>query len=308
MQALPINEQQISKEKNKKEKKPLSAKVGGFLNKQKYLLMATLLLFITVGVELLQLQIDGGLSVKNITVPLILITFTTYMSFWLMTDCGKEVGINSQKYIEALNNYNKIHDDIKNKGFNIHLKEFCSWKRKTDTEEVIQDLLADSTISYKEYITHYRNLTKDELKEEGLSKDDINVIIQAKNYRAPKLYPSMLWSSGSFAKQVSYITASGGKNLTKRRIIKAVRIIAMSLLVVSMSTGAVLRWNWQVVFEVISVLLNMYFGYRDGYESYAVTDTLSYVSKTQLLTECLTWCETEFPGGCGTSTEKAEVK
>lgn len=276
----------------KKENKPFSAKLGGLINRAKYPLMAITLLFITVMVELLQLSFDGDLSLRNITIPFVVVTFATYTGFFLLSDLGKAQGQKSAEYVTAKTAYDTIHSQIKAKGYNVNLKQFCSYKVKTAREEALQLAFADSTISYTDYKTEYRFKTKKELQEMGLPKQDIHLIVKANGLKPYRLVPSMLWTSGNLEKQLSHITASGNSKLFKKRIIKAVRIIAMSLFVVSIGTAVAFSWSWQILFEVISVLINMFLGFRDGYESYAYTDASCYNSKAELLEEAYEWFET----------------
>lgn len=285
LQSEPIKSSQ------KKELKPLSVRVGGFLTRTKYILLTVVILLITISVELFQLTIDGDLTFRNITIPLVVVTFATYTGFFLFSDFGKSKGIKASDYINAKVRYDTVHDKIKEKGYNVSLKYFCNYKIKTERDEVMQMAFEDSTISYEDYKTIYRNKTREELEAMGLSNSDIKLIMHANKYKQPKLTAGMLWTTGTLRRQLKHISTSGSSKLTQKRIVKAARIALMSLFVVSISAATIMSWSWQILFEVISVLLNMYFGYRDGYESYAVLDALSYTSKAELLEEAYDWFE-----------------
>lgn len=279
------------KQISKKESKPLNGKLVTFFNRAKYPFLATTLLLVTILVELLDLTIDGNLTIRNITIPFLVVTFTTYTCFFLLSDFGKSQGQKAQDYIKAKARYEEIREKIKAKNYNAKLKEFCTHKVKDEREQILKMAFDDSTITYSDYLEKYKSKSKKELKEMGLQGNDIKLIQKANTYKQVKLVPSMLWSSGSLAHQLSYITATGNTQLIKKRIIKAIRIIAMSLLVVSVGTAVALHWSWQILFEVLNVILNMFFGFRDGYESYAITDALSYESKSELLEEAYDWFE-----------------
>jgi hypothetical protein len=286
---------QTEPEKNlsKKENKPFSVKLGAFLNRTKYVLIALVLVLVTALVELLELSVDGDLSLRNITIPFIVVIFATYTGFFIMSDLGKAQGQKSNDYVISKTAYNNIHEKIKQKGYNINLKQFCQYKVKSAREETLQLAFADSTISYTDYINEYRFKEKKELKKMGLPKQDVRLIIKANRLKPFKLVPSMLWTSGNLSKQLSNITASGSAKLIRKRIYKAVRICAMSLLVVSIGTAVALSWSWQILFEVISVIINMFLGYREGYDSYVYTDTQCLLSKTELLEEAYEWFQNE---------------
>ena len=89
---------QTEPEKNlsKKENKPFSVKLGNFLNRTKYVLIALVLVLVTALVELLELSVDGDLSLRNITIPFILL-LNNVPSYFIFHP-------NSAKYIFAFGN------------------------------------------------------------------------------------------------------------------------------------------------------------------------------------------------------------
>lgn len=292
MQALPTQEPQQSKPRFIP-KKPLSQRIGGFVNRQKYAIVSFIIVISVIGIELLNINIDSGFSLSSITLPLILLAFATYCAYWVMTDAGKDTGIKSAVYVEATKRYTETREMMKETGYKNKLKEFCAEKRRVCLEEVRRDLLLDSTISYEEYLEMYTGKDKHELEELGLCKQDIEIIRKADKYKVPKLTASALWNVGAFDEQVAFVSRSGSRKLAIKKVKKALRIVAMALVTVSISTAGMIVWDWQVLYQLACVIINMYLGYRDGYDSYAVIEAQRYISKAELLEECAEWVKAQ---------------
>ena len=288
MEKLPVEE---FAQKTKIERKPLAVKVGGFLKKQKYLLMIFIVLIGTVAIRALSIDFNWKVQLKEITFPLIIVCIFTYLGFWIMTDWGRDLGKNSKEYMQAIKAYWDIYEKIRDKQYNNYLKDFCEYKRKLDIEEARKEYLMDSTISYDYYLEHYKGKSKKQLQESGLSAMDVELIDKANTYKAPKLQYSMLWQRNSYKQQVDYLTKSGAKKLRVRRIIKAVLMCATTGISVGMYASSVWAFDWLLLYQIICILVNMYIGFRDGYNAYSVEETQYYTCKTELLLEHYEWCE-----------------
>lgn len=266
-----------------------------FFTRQKYILLSILIFICTIAVKILAVDINMETGLRELTVQIVALAMLTYSGYWVMMDFGKEKGFISTNYVGAKAYYDKTKEKVAGKRYNARLGEFCKYKRKEITEERRQEYIMDTTVSYEKYLKELKNKDKETLLASGLSKAEIKLIRKADQYKAPHLQASMLWVNKTFEEQFALISKSGKRQMTIHRVKKGIITAIMVVISGSLYASAIAKLDWTIIFQVLCLALNMYFGYRDGFDSFAVVEAERYACKGELLDEAYFYCETNMP-------------
>lgn len=276
--------------------KPRSPKVQaamGFLNRQKYLLLSILVFFCEITSEIWQMTINPEVTLKEITLRVLVFGTLNYLIFFFMSDCGRDKGIASDGYLNAKNDYDTIHKKFRDEFLYPLLQNFCAWKRKSVTEEYRRDCLMDSTISYDTYVKEYQGRNRRYIKKVIADKNDRKCVLEANAYKSAKLQASMIWERSSFNEQIKFMTKSGKNRLRTKRSIKIGTITLLSILSVAVESSTVAHFDWSILINVLVLSASAFFGFRGGYDAYALTERICYETRTNILNEAYDWAKIE---------------
>lgn len=278
------------KEKPVRESKSKS-KFSAFFSEQKYLILAIISFITMIAGKIWSMTIKSGkISIRELTVQILIYAMFYYLVFYFMTGQGRQKGKQTPVYLEVRTTYDDIHEKMRSLGLVVFLQGFCRWKRDSVISEMRQAIILDSSITYDDYITKWQGKPRRVVKRsKDLDKQTKRCIIEANAFKTPKLTASMLWEKTTFNEQVVWLTKSGEKKLGSRRIEKAIRVLLLASVSVSVIFDNVTHFDWTILIDAFICLLSAFFGYLDGFTAYAVTETTAYATRISLLSEAYDW-------------------
>lgn len=259
--------------------------------------IGTFIIFAIIVVMTTDIRLITASDLSALGVNFFLLLVCTFSFYSLCNDAGVKYGLIAQVFINA----KKRFQDLKNKILDglryTRLNEFCVQYVSEDLKNTRLQYLSVAGISYDTYLDQYSKMTDEDIdKLEGFSNLQRHAIKKANNVRPIKLTPKMLMQNGSDTHSRSPLPMSPK---TKRRLtfgFTATKLLIFSLTFTVISFEVVSNPSWAmfvaVCAKLMSVLINGYGGYKDGYNNIAVDTTEYFDCQSDLIEQAIHYIDT----------------
>lgn len=199
-----------------------------------------------------------------------LLLVCTFSFYSLCSDNGTKNGLIAKVYVNAIERFGRIKKRILDEQKYTKLNDFCTHYISEDLKNARLQYLSVAGIGYEEYLSTFSKLSNEEVDLfPELSQLQRKAIKKANDVRPIKLTPKMIMQNGSDYHSRSPLPFSPE---TKRRIMfgtTAVKMIVFTATFTAITMEMFINPSWlmfvEICAKIMSVLLNGYQGYKDGY-------------------------------------------
>lgn len=260
------------------------------------IIAAIFLVFIAIVVFMTDIDItDLDLKmILSISSTIVILWFCSFGMYANCADAGGKNGKKNDQYIDAVNKYNGLKDDIiKQDSTASRLSEFCEWYILDELISTRKRILATCSISYEDYELKYIGKGKKDLKSYSLTKKERKAILAANAVKPIKLNPDSIMRIGRDSAK-NRRKPMGVAPATKKSVFigwKAISSLTMSLFISSLIFEVVATPTWatfaQLCMKLLPIGWSAFRGFFMGYKN-VVIDTVNYVQdQSNLMERCL---------------------
>lgn len=136
----------------------------------------------------ISLTFDSAVTVSAMAIMLYLVTITVYRTKY---DGGISKGKQSEEYKTVKSVFDEMRNHIINNSLTDELANWCNDYRAKDIEQIRKSIICPH-MSYNDYTEKYKNISKEKVRQSGLSKQAKKAINQANAITPLVLTPAML--------------------------------------------------------------------------------------------------------------------
>ena len=211
-----------------------------------------------------------------------LLLVCTFSFYSLCADNGTKNGLIAQVYINALERFSALKRRILNEHRYTKLNDFCTHYISEELKNVRIQYLSVAGIDYDVYLANFSKLSDEDVDLlTDLSILQKKAIKKANNVKPVKLTPKMIIQSSSDYHGRSPLPLSPK---FKKRIMfgtTALKMIVFTATFTAITMEMFISPSWvmfvEICAKIMSVLINGYHGYKDGYGLIA-EDTAGYLN------------------------------
>lgn len=259
--------------------------------------MLAFILFVVIVVMTTDISLVSTVDRASLGLNFFILLFCSYVFYVCCAANGTETGTASDVYKKAIDRFATLKKKIDDTGLHTRMREFCSHYISDELRETRMLYLSVAGIDYNEYLEKYANLDKkgvDALTD--LAPGQRSAIKKANKVKPIKLTPDNIMKHGSNLRRRSPIEVS--PRLKKTAVFggKFARMSIMSACMCVIAFKIIAEPTWVVFVEVclklVSVTINGFDGYKEGYDNIAI-DTVNFIdSKSDLMGQAIKYAET----------------
>ena len=258
--------------------------------------MIVFILFMVIVVMTTDIRFVSTADIAALGLDFFLLLFCSYLFYVFCADNGTRAGLLSEVYKKALERFTTLKKKIIETGLHTRMREFCSHYICEDLRETRMLYLAVAGIDYDEYITKYSNLDGEGVDAlTDLAPGQKSAIKKANKVKPIKLTPDMIMKQGISSRRRSPLEV---RPLTKKTAVFGAKFVRMAILSVCMSVIAfevIVEPTWiifvAVCLKLVSVTINGFDGYKEGYDNIAI-DTVNFLdSQSDLMEQAIQYAE-----------------
>lgn len=239
------------------------------------------IIFTIIVVMTTDVRLITAADLSSLGVNFFLLLVCTFSFYSLCNDGGSKSGLVEQVYVNALERFKRLKKRILEDLRYTRLNDFCAHYISEDLKNAKLQYLSVAGIGYEEYIEQLSKLSDGDIdKLEGFSNLQREAVKKANRVKPVKLTPKMIMHNGEDSRGRSPLPMSPK---TKKRItygVTAIKFLAFSITFTVISFEFVSNPTWamfaSVCAKLMSVLVNGYGGYKDGFNNITV-DTAEYL-------------------------------
>ena len=243
--------------------------------------VGVLLVGVVVIVMTTEIHLTTFADFARVGLEFFVLAFCSYSMYINLADSGMRFGLQATSYINTVEKYDVLKDEIVNDHTQGMLNDFCQDYIERELQNTRTMILSEVGISYETYEPQIGKDDEDIYKLDQLSKNQKKAIIKANRTKPILLTPEMILQRGRNSRKRNPL---GISPRTKKNIdyaIKAVQTFIVSALMAVIAFEAVTEPTRTVIASVcmklITVIVNGFLGYKFGYEN-IVFDTSNYIS------------------------------
>lgn len=258
--------------------------------------MIAFILFVVIVVMTTDIKLVSTADIAALGLDFFLLLFCSYLFYVCCADNGTKAGLVSEVYKKALERFTSLKKRIIESCLHTRMREFCAHYIAEDLRETRMLYLSVAGIDYDEYLEKYSNLDSDGVDAAcDLAPGQKVAVKKANKVRPIKLTPDMIMKQGRGAHRRSPLEINP---LAKKTAVFSVKFVRMSILSICMSVIAfevIVEPTWiifvSVCLKLVSVTINGFDGYKEGYDNIAV-DTVNYLdSQSDLMEQAIQYIE-----------------
>lgn len=233
-------------------------------------------------------------DMQTIGISFFVLVIATYLVYISCADSGKRNGLLTEEYKKTIEKFNSLKEIIVTKGYQYYIPQFCKEYVEQEFNNARKNLLEPLGIKYEDFLQLLEKMPKRKVKKQNFSKLQKNAILKARKLKPMELKPEMIYQT-RFKVKRNLIADNPQSIKTKNYTSRFFKILIFSLVGASVSFTPVVIFDASVLatmlFKLISIISNGYFGYRFGYDN-IVSDTCDYIdSKCDLMQQIIKYCE-----------------
>lgn len=252
--------------------------------------IGSLLILIILGLTaFITILLDGGIELKDLGFTAIVIMCCSYSYYLLQFDKGKLEGKKTESHVKAMERYTALKTKLLQKDSAVSLEKYCTARVDDELKSAREKLLKAYELSYEEYIKNYVELSPKEIKKRTDIKEPVKELLIKVNAMKPlSLSASMLVNEKQSEERETFVAKPIKGRLRYLKAKKFVTCIFFAVfggfvavtLIFNFSVTGVIKAAVQIIFTILGGI----FGYRDGYEIFAV-DFVEYKNSQSDLLE-----------------------
>lgn len=210
-----------------------------------------------------------------------LLFFISFSAYVFCNDSGSKGGINSKLYQDAIKRHEVVKRKIIDSKQQGNLDKFCADYVKKEFIAVRTEILAAAGIDLEYYEANYIALSKREVNSLKISDVKKKAIIRANSIKPVRLTADMLMQCGRTGGRRAPL---GMSPKARKNIDFTIKFIKSAIITVGISgimLDVIITPSWTIFatccLKLLSVLLNIFGGYKSGYEN-IVIDTVNYIT------------------------------